>query len=106
MKEQNISRSTAKKLVYLSELRDKASAPDIPDGTAVKIDAARILSVHGKKNPKYLGFVKENRDKVFYVSRNDAKSTQTMVVLDGDLTEPRWLFHVSDLIVVREESNV
>lgn len=106
MKEQDISRANAKKLVYLSGLRDKENAPDIPDGTAVKIDAARILSVHGKKNPKYLEFIKENRGKLFHVSRDDPKATNTIVVLEEDPTEIKWLFHVSDLIVVKEESNV
>ncbi len=106
MKEQNISRSTAKKLVYLSELRDKANAPEIPDGTAVKIDTARILANHGNKLTNYLTFVKESRGKVFHVSRDDQKANNAMVVLKEDDSPIKWLFHTSDLIVVKEESNV
>ena len=106
MKEQNISRKNAKKLVYLSEIRDRDNAPDIPDGTAVKIDAAKILSVHGKKNPKYLEFIKENRGKIFHVSRDDPKANNTMVVLVEDQTPVKWLWHTSDLIVVKEDANV
>jgi len=106
MKEQNISRSTAKKLVYLSELRDKANAPEIPDGTAVKIDAARILANHGNKLTNYLTYVKEHRGEVFHVSRDDPKANNAMVVLTEDKTPVKWLWHTSDLIVVKEGNDV
>jgi len=106
MKEQNISRSTAKKLVYLSELRDKANAPDILDGTAVKINAARILANHGNKLTNYLTYVKEHRNEVFHVSHDDPKANSSMVILAEDDSPVKWLFHTSDLIVVKEESNV
>lgn len=102
MREQHISRENAKKLVYLSEIRDRDNAPDLPDGTAVKIDAAKILASRGTKNSKYLTFVKENRDKVFHVSRDDPKANASMVVLDGDETEPRWLWWCGDLIAVKD----
>lgn len=106
MREQNTSRDTAKKLVYLSEIRDRDNAPDIPDGTLVKIDAAKILASRGDKNSNYLTYVKENRNNTFRVSRDDPKATKTMVVLDGDTTKPRWLWFVGDLITLREETNV
>ena len=106
MKEQNISRSAAKKLVYLSELRDKANAPEIPDGTAVKIDAARILANHGNKLTNYLTYVKEHRGEVFHVSRDDPKANNAMVVFTEDKTPVKWLWHTSDLIVVKEGNDV
>ena len=102
MNAQHIPRDKAKKLVYLQELRDREYAPEIPDGTPVKINAARILASMKGLNNKYIEFVKENRDKVFHVSRDDTKANNAMVVLDGDTSEKRWLFHTSDLIVVKE----
>lgn len=105
MRENNASRENAKKLVYLSEVRDKKSAPDLPDGTAVKIDAAKCLAVKGdsKKNPKYVEFIQANRGKVFHVSRDDPKATSTIVVLEEDESTPRWLWWCGDLIVIKEE---
>lgn len=106
MREHHTSRANAKKVIYLAELRDKENAPDIPDGTAVKINAARILSNHGNKLTNYLTYVKEHRNEVFHVSRDDPKANKTMVVFAEDQTPVKWMWHTSDLIVVKEETDV
>lgn len=105
MKEHGTSRENAKKLVYLSEVRDKDNAPELPDGAAVKIDVAKCLAVKGnvKKNPNYLTFVKENRGKLFHVSRDDPKCSQSIVVLEEDTSPVKFLFWTGDLIRIMEE---
>ena len=81
-------------------------AREIPDGTAVKIDAARILANHGNKLTNYLTYVKEHRGEVFHVSRDDPKANNAMVVFAEDKTPVKWLWHTSDLIVVKEGNDV
>ena len=106
MKKQSIDRKKAKQLVYLSEIRETGSAPEIPTGTAVKLDAAKILATMGNKNENYLTFVKENRKKLFHVSRDDPKTAPTIVTLKEDDSPKKWLFWTGDLIVVKEENDV
>ena len=106
MKSQNIDRQKAKQLVYLAEVRDAENAPDIPTGTAVKLNASKILATMGSKSENYLTFVKENRGKLFHVSRDDPKAAPTIVTLKEDDSPKKWLFWTGDLIVVKEENDV
>lgn len=106
MKSQNIDRQKAKQLVYLAEVRDAENAPDIPTGTAVKLNASKILATMKSGNSNYVKFVRENRKKLFHISRDDPRATAAIVVLQEDDGPKKWLFHTSDLIVVKEETNV
>ena len=68
--------------------------------TKVKLKAEQILQ-QGDLNEKYREWVEANKDKVFTCEKdstlpNDSKR----VVLKEDESNPKWLFHVTDLELV------
>ena len=105
MKEYGINRKRAKQLVYLYEIREGVDFY-VPDGAAVKLNGQRIASVQASKNKRYLQFVKEHVDTTFHVSRDDKRCSEKIVVLEVDESSPKWLWHVTDLIVVEKETEM
>lgn len=80
---------------------------ELPEGTLVKLKADRILEKKTELSENYIKWVEDNRDKVFTCEKdpslvNDSKR----VVLKEDTTEPKWIFHVSDLELVLDEKEI
>ena len=71
---------------------------DIPEGSKVKLNVDRILEKESKLNPKYVEWVKANKGKVFTCEKDPTLPEDSKrVMLKEDETEPKWLFHVTDL---------
>ena len=79
---------------------EDVTVEELPEGTKVKLKAEQILQ-QGDLNEKYREWVEANKDKVFTCEKdstlpNDSKR----VVLKEDESNPKWLFHVTDLELV------
>ena len=79
---------------------EDVTVEELPEGTKVKLKAEQILQ-QGDLNEKYREWVETNKDKVFTCEKdptlpNDSKR----VVLKEDESNPKWLFHVTDLELV------
>ena len=79
---------------------EDVTVEELPEGTKVKLKAEQILQ-QGNLNEKYREWVEANKDKVFTCEKdstlpNDSKR----VVLKEDESNPKWLFHVTDLELV------
>lgn len=78
----------------------------IPEGTKVKLDLDRIKSHLGYKGltEKYRNWVETNVDKVFTVEYDKGKKVNPVTVcLKEDESQPKWLFWVGDLEVVKDD---
>jgi hypothetical protein len=83
----------------------------IAEGTKVKLNMERITS-HPDWNPNtddfnhrnYVDWVTQNKDNVFTIKYDSAhlKDPQLLCFIE-DNTNPKWLFHESDLIVLEED---
>lgn len=114
MRKHKISREAAKRSVAAWEtmktVKEEHNDPelrqqvqDFADGTAVKINVDQILSEPTEKNENYLAFLQANRDRIFHVSRDDPKASETIVTLEEDTTKPHWLWSTINLIPVEED---
>lgn len=79
---------------------EDVTVEELPEGTKVKLKAEQILQQRNL-NEKYREWVEANKDKVFTCEKdptlpNDSKR----VVLKEDESNPKWLFHVTDLELV------
>lgn len=79
---------------------EDVTVEELPEGTKVKLKAEQILQ-QGNLNEKYREWVEANKNKVFTCEKdptlpNDSKR----VVLKEDESNPKWLFHVTDLELV------
>ena len=79
---------------------EDVTVEELPEGTKVKLKAEQILQ-QGDLNEKYREWVEANKDKVFTCEKdstlpNDSKR----VVFKEDESNPKWLFHVTDLELV------
>ena len=79
---------------------EDVTVEELPEGTKVKLKAEQILQ-QGNLNEKYREWVEANKDKVFTCEKdstlpNDSKR----VVFKEDESNPKWLFHVTDLELV------
>ena len=108
-------RELAKQLhMSFSELQEltKFSIVDInvqelPEGTLVKLKVDEILKKENELSPKYIEWVKANKDKVFTCERDpELPNDTTRVVLKEDENNPKWLFHTSDLELVIDDDIV
>ena len=70
-------------------------------GKKVKINYGKLFNER-MNSKRYAKFLKENKDTVFTAILDiDNKYTQ-MYILKEDESNPKWLFHVEDLIIVEE----
>ena len=79
---------------------EDVTVEELPEGTKVKLKAEQILQQRNL-NEKYREWVEANKDKVFTCEKdstlpNDSKR----VVFKEDESNPKWLFHVTDLELV------
>ena len=79
---------------------EDVTVEELPEGTKVKLKAEQILQ-QKDLNEKYREWVEVNKDKVFTCEKdstlpNDSKR----VVFKEDESNPKWLFHVTDLELV------
>lgn len=78
----------------------------IPTGTKVKINYDRIMKHKEELSEKYIKWITEHKDEIFTCEKDETLSdTDTRVQLAEDTNEVKWLFHVSDLILVDENGN-
>lgn len=107
-------RNLAKKLgISYSELMESLnfqivdmSIDQIPEGTKVKINYDRIMKKKEELSDKYIEWITEHKDEIFTCEKDETLSdTDTRVQLAEDTNEVKWLFHVSDLILVDENGN-
>lgn len=107
-------RNLAKKLgISYSELMESLnfqivdmSIDQIPEGTKVKINYDRIIKHKDELSDKYIEWITEHKDEIFTCEKDETLSdTDTRVQLSEDTSEVKWLFHVSDLILVDENGN-
>lgn len=84
------------------------------DGDTVKLDVQKMKSRKEwpRLNPKYRQFVEDNADREFtagFIDNDDMvdgrieknKKLYTFTELQEDTSDPKWRFHVDDLIVVK-----
>lgn len=75
-------------------------------GDKCKLNVKRITNRKDwlRFNPKYKQFVLDNVDTVFTVQKDNFESNEdgvfVIVTLNEDVTEPRWLWSVDDLIKI------
>ena len=70
-------------------------------GKKVKINYDKLFNER-MNSKRYAKFLKKNKDTVFTAILDiDNKYTQ-MYILKEDESNPKWLFHVEDLIIVEE----
>lgn len=102
-------RELAKKLkISYQELLEATSfkieditVEDLPDGTKVRLKKDRILEKESELNPKYVEWVNKNAEKIFTCEKDlSLPEDSKRVILKEDETEPKWLFHVTDLELV------
>lgn len=73
---------------------------DLPDGTKVKLKVDEILKQEGL-NPLYIEWVQANADKVFTCEKDPTLPEDSKrVVLREDESNPKWIFHFTDLELV------
>lgn len=109
---QNMNRAEKRKLAKKLKMKyaelleslefkiEDVTVEELPEGTKVKLKAEQILQ-QKDLNEKYREWVEANKDKVFTCEKdptlpNDSKR----VVLKEDESNPKWLFHVTDLDLV------
>lgn len=104
-------RNLAKKLgISYSELMESLNfqivdmtIDQIPQGTKVKINYDRILKHKDELSEKFVVWAYNHKDEIFTVEKDETLSdTDMRVQLAEDDNEVKWLFHVSDLILVDE----
>lgn len=107
-------RNLAKKLgISYSELMESLnfqivdmSIDQIPEGTKVKINYDRIMKKKEELSDNYIAWITEHKDEIFTCEKDETLSdTDMRVQLAEDNSEVKWLFHVSDLILVDENGN-
>ena len=109
---QNMNRAEKRKLAKKLKMKyaelleslefkiEDVTVEELPEGTKVKLKAEQILQQRDL-NEKYREWVEANKDKVFTCEKdstlpNDSKR----VVFKEDESNPKWLFHVTDLELV------
>ena len=109
---QNMNRAEKRKLAKKLKMKyaelleslefkiEDVTVEELPEGTKVKLKAEQILQ-QKDLNEKYREWVEANKDKVFTCEKdstlpNDSKR----VVFKEDESNPKWLFHVTDLELV------
>lgn len=77
----------------------------LPEGTKVKLNLKNMQSHpdYSRLTEKYRNWVESNADKIFSV-KYDPKHLKnpSLVSLEEDATDPKWLFWTGDLIEVKE----
>ena len=103
---------TEKKIEVMLAMQDQNGFDVLKEGQRVKLDIEKIKShpdydknIDSNKQ-HYHDFVDANADKVFTVGY-DSKYTKspTIVCLNEDSTDPKWLWWAGDLIKVNDESD-
>jgi hypothetical protein len=83
----------------------------IPEGTKAKLNMVKITS-HPDWNPnttdwnhrRYVDWINAHKDDVFTIKYDPKyKINPQMLCLKEDTTNPQWLFHESDLIVLEDD---
>lgn len=70
----------------------------LPEGTKVKLKADEILERKEELTDKFINWVEEHRNDIFTCERDPSLPDDTKrVVFKEDTTDPKWLFHVTDL---------
>ncbi len=104
-------RNLAKKLgISYSELMESLNfqivdmtIDQIPQGTKVKINYDRLMKKKDELSDKFINWITEHKDEIFTCEKDETLSdTDMRVQLAEDDSEVKWLFHVSDLILVDE----
>ena len=70
----------------------------LPEGTRVKLKVDDILKRKEELTDTFIEWVENHKDDVFTCERDPSLPDDTKrVILKEDTTEPKWLFHVTDL---------
>jgi hypothetical protein len=80
---------------------------ELPEGTLVKLKADKILSKKEELSEQYIQWVESNRNKIFTCEKDPTLPKDSKrVVLKEDESNPKWIFHVTDLELVLDEKDV
>lgn len=80
---------------------------ELPEGTLVKLKTDRILEKREELSEGYIQWVEDNKDKVFTCEKDPSLPDDSKrVILKEDESDPKWIFHVSDLELVLNEEEV
>lgn len=93
----NATVDAALKLMKLDEMKSKR----LEDGQRVRIDVDKIIGRKAPLSERFREFIDEHKKDVFTVEQNTT-DYKYIVTLAEDTSEPKWLWHVDDLIVVEE----
>lgn len=105
-------RNIAKKLgISYSELMNSLNfqivdmtIDEIPEGTKVKINYDRLMKKRNELSDRFIDWITEHKDEIFTCEKDETLSDDDKrVQLAEDTSEVKWLFHVSDLILVDEK---
>ena len=86
----------ALKLMKLDEMKSKI----LEDGQHVRLDVDKITA-RDNLSERFRTFVTEHKRDIFTVEQSTT-DYKYIVTLAEDDTEPKWLWHADDLIVVEE----
>ena len=90
------------------EMREAVeSGETIKEGTKVRLDYDKIVSDvnHSRKTEKYKALIEDLKDKVCTVKYDEKYGNKPILVcLEEDPNEPKYLWYIKDLVVVKEEN--
>lgn len=70
----------------------------LPEGTKVQINMKKVR----KGNELRAEFVNNNKNTIFTIKHDPKFNMKPIYCLEEDEHRPRWLFHESELVIVRE----
>lgn len=76
----------------------------IPEGTSVTLNINKIKSHpdYPRFTEKYKQWIDKNKNNVFTVMYDDGRKIDpTLVCLNEDKSDPKWLFWTGDLVVIK-----
>ena len=98
-----LSNAQVKRLLEINEAPDLRGSLKEGDKVRLNVKSIQEHPDYQKMNPKYKQWIDSNKDKEFTV-KYDPKyiDNPTLVCLEEDDTDPKWLFYVGDLEKVEE----
>lgn len=99
-KREHVSPKVIDSVLHLLKLGE-IKAQHLEDGQKVKINVDKILARKSKFQQRYIDYLKEHRNQVFTVEHCEGEYSFIVQLVEDD-TEPKWFWHVDDLIVVEE----
>jgi len=112
LRKQGLTKASAETCIIRMENKTE-NLPFSFEGEKVKIDFARIVSYPDWNELKenYRNWITEHKDEVFTVQfdpkrkEKNTNDVNTIVQLEEDTTEPKWLFWAGDLIPEKDQPN-